>query len=367
MANTNSYAENMKNLTESVKDALELTNALNKSISGNENYVQMPNGTEIISMSNIANRIKRAEDTIAKFTQGKGIVETDDGTYRKISVDSVPKPANTITGLPSVTKFDINPNWFFELLQYPRCIVKLDLAGQIEEDSDRVYVNRIVIDVNQSRLTDEIRQDIISTTLDYGGMIDYLEENYIEYKEDKDEVKLPLTYEKYLGAFQITGTSIIKNSATGLNENWYYLSTLNYYTVDENGKVIDSGNVLTIDDQLRFGNSLFKIKSINQTDKRVLLEYSVGYESVGLYDMLELYNDPFSEKVISVGIGIDEINIVYVKGVNEKFNLMSREWSAPVAFFTNDLVYENDSAETFATYYRRNVSDFGKRWIEEAK
>ena len=367
MSNTNSYVENLRQLTENVKDVLAVANAINQSVSGTDEYAVIDSSLKIISNANIQQRLARVEDTVAKFTQGKGLIETDDGTYRKIKVDTVSKPAATINDLPGISTFSINPNWFFESLQYPRCIVNIDLKGKIDDDSDRAYVDRIIIDTNQERMTDEIKSTILSSTYEYGDMIEFLDNNLIEYKEDRDEVKLPLTYEKYKGIFQIVGTSLIKNEVTGISENWYYLSTINYSTVNEDGIVKEAGNVLNVDDYLRFNNSLFRIKAINQTEKRIRLEYSVGYETIGLYDYLEFYNDPFSEKIIHVGIGIDEIDIVYVKGVNENYNLLSREWSNPIIFFTNDLVYESDSSKKFITYYRDNVADFGRMWIAQAK
>lgn len=367
MSNTNSYAENLRQLTDNVKDVIAVANAINEAVAGTDEYAVIDSSLKIISNANIQARLSRAENTIAKFTQGKGLVETDDGTYRKIKVDTISRPAPTINDLPGVKQFAINPNWFFENLQYPRCIVKIDLKGKIDDDSDRAYVDRLIIDTNQDRLTDDIRNEIMSSNYEYGDMIEYLDNNNIEYKEDRDQVQLPLTYEKYKGIFQVVGTSLIKNATTGVSENWYYLSTINYSTVNEDGIVKESGNVLNVGDYLRYENSLFRVKEINQTDKRVRLEYSVGYETVGIYDFLELYNDPFSEKIISVGIGIDEIDIVYVKGVNENYNLLSREWSNPIIFFTNELEYESDSSKKFVTYYRDNVADFGRMWIAQAK
>ena len=367
MANTNSYSENMAKLTKAASDMLDVAQAMNETITGNNAEVVVTDDVVLPSYQNIVNRVERAERTISRFTAGKGVIETGDGTYRKINVETISRPANTIENLGGVSQFDIDPNWFFESLQYPRCNVKIDLAGKIEEDSDRVYVTRIIVDTNQDRLNDSIKSDILNTTLPYGEMIKFLEDNYITYKEDKDEIKLPLTYEKFNGEFQVTGINLIKNQETGLNATWYYLSTINYATVDDNGASDETGHVLQVDDYLRFNNSLFKIKEINQQEMRVKLEYSVGYDTIGLYDTLEFYNDPFKEKVVSVGISIDEINIVYIKGVNEKFNLLSREWSNPVIFESNTLIYSKDSEMTLLTYYVKNVADFGRMWISQVK
>ena len=367
MANTNSYSENMAQLTKAASDMLDVAKAMNETIVGNESEVVVSDDVVLPSYQNIVNRVERAERTMSRFTSGKGIIETDDGTYRKISVQTISRPANTIENLGSITTFDIDPNWFFESLQYPRCVAKIDLAGKIEEDSDRVYISRIIVDINQSRLTENIKNDILSSTLSYGEMIKYLEENYIEYKEDKDENKLPLTYEKFNGDFKVTGINLIKNPGNGLNYTWYYLSTINYSTVNDNGASDEAGHVLQVDDYLRFKNSLFKVKEINQSEMRVRLEYNVGYDNIGLYDTLEFYNDPFKEKIVSIGIGIDEIDIIYIKGVNEKFNLLSREWSNPIAFESNSLIYAKDSEVDMLSYYIQNVADFGRMWIAQVK
>jgi hypothetical protein len=365
--NTNSYSENMALLTKAAAEVLDVANAMNETITGNEAEVVVTDDVSLPSYQNIVNRVERAERTISRFTAGKGVIETDDGTYRKVRVETISRPANDIVNLESVTNFDIDPNWFFESLQYPRCVVKIDLAGKIEEDSDRVYVSRLIVDINQSRMNSDIIENLKQSDLTYSEMIKYLEDNYIEYKEDKDEVDLPLTYEKFNGSFQVSGINLLKNTTTGNNETWYYLSSINYSTVDDNGSGSDAGHILQAGDYLRFNNTLFRIKEIDQNEMRVRLEYNVGYDTVGLYDVLEFYNDPFKEKVISIGIGIDEIDIIYIKGVNEKFNLLSREWSNPVIFSTNDLVFEKDSDVSFLNYYIKNVADFGRMWISQVK
>lgn len=367
MANINSYAENLNALTQSTKEVINIATALNEAVTGNEAQVVVTEDKVMPSFENIIKRVERAENTVSKFVNGKGVVETNDGTYRKIKVDSVSKPAVTITNLTPIDNFDINANWFFESLQYPRCIVTIDLKGQIDDDSDRAYVNRVIIPANQETISDDVGTTILDGNLEYGALVDYLDSMSVAYKEDRDEVKLPLTYEKFKGTFQITSISVIKNMSTGLNEKWYYLSTVNYSSINEDGIVTDSGHVLNVGDYLRFNNSLFKIKEVNQTEKRVKLEYNLGYEAVNVYDSFELYNAPFNEKIISVGIGIDEYDVVYVKGVNENFNVLSRDWSNPIAFYTNELIFANDPNKRFDEFYVNNVADFGKRLIAQFK
>lgn len=368
MANNNSYSENMAKLTEAASEILEMTEAMSRTVTGNEAEVVITEDMVLPSYQNVINRLDRTERTVSRFIEGKGVVETDDGTYRKVRVETISRPANNIYNIGQTTTFDIDPNWFFESLQYPRCVTKIDLAGKIEEDSDRVYISRIILDINQDKLQNEsLRTEIKNSTLSYDEMIKYLETNGIEYKEDKDEARFPLTYEKYNGSFQVTGINLIKNQSSGLNQTWYYLSNINYSAVDENGNSNDDGYVLKIGDYLRFNNTLFRISEIDQSEMRVRLEYNVGYDTISLYNELEFYNDPFKEKVVNIGIGIDEIDIIYIKGINEKFNLLSREWSNPVIFETNKLVSSSDSNMTLQQYYIKNVADFGRMWISRIK
>lgn len=367
MANVNSYSDNLSKLTEASKNIVDIASALNTVMTGNTSQVVVGDGITLPSFQNIVNRMERVENTVSQFVQGKGVVEIDDGSFRKIKVDLISKPADTISNLPAVTTFSINPNWFFESLQYPRCVVNLDLKGQIDDTSDRAYVNRIIIDINQDGLSTEQIGEIKNLKLDYGEMIEYLDQRGISYTEDRDEAKLPLTYEKYRGYFQIINTSLVKNPTSNLNELWYYLSDVNYSTVSEDGVVLSSENILTKNDLLRFGDSVYKITNIDLSENRVVLGYNIGYETLGVGDTLEIYNNPFAEKIISVGISLNELCIVYVKGVNEHFNVLSREWSNPVIFLSNDLMSEDNSTLDFVTYYRNNVADFGKRLIGQFK
>lgn len=368
--NMNSYNKNMVELTKEIKDTLNYIQGINESFVS-ENDVVDVGDNKIPSLTAVSKKLDRVENTIAKFTKGKGVIETDDGTYRKIKVSTISSPPSQITNLNNILNFNINPNWFFESLQYPQCIVKVDLKNKIDDDSDRVYINRIILDstdipsTNSSML--EFYNDyIINKNLTYPETISIFEKYSINYREDKEEIKLPLTFEKYKGEFEITDVNLIKDDK-GISKKWYILNTVNYSLIDENGVEINNSYTLNIGDYLRYANSLFKIIDINTNQKRVRLDYAVGYESIGFGMVMEFYNTPFSEKIIEIGIGIDEIDIIYIKGVNEEYNLLAREWSDPITFYTNNLVFEDNDNISFNNYYIENVSDFGKNLIAQAK
>lgn len=373
--NVNSFTTNMSTLIDKVNDVINIAEGINNSISGSDAEITVKTSDSSITLpsyTNIIERVRRAENTVAAFTRGYGVVETDDGTYRKISVETVSKPPQDIVNSSVISTFGIDPNWFFESLQYPRCVIRLDLAGQIDPVSDRVYVNRVIIDsrgtVSNGTMSviDFYNANILSQNLNYQDLIELLEQYNVQYREDKSEIDFPLTYEKYSGDFAVQSVRLLKNSE-GVSQVWYFLDTLNYAEVDENGYILNNTHVLDVNDYLRFDDALYKIVEISQSQKRVRLEYAVGYSTIGQGSILEFYNQPFTEKIIDVGIGIHEIDILYVKGVNEQFNLLSRNWSNPVTFYTDDLVFEDNPDMTFSSYYSTYVADFGAAWIAQAK
>ena len=373
--NVNSFTTNMSTLIDKVNDVINIAEGINNSISGSDAEITVKTSDSSITLpsyANIIERVRRAENTVATFTRGYGVVETDDGTYRKISVETVSKPPQDIVNSSVISTFGIDPNWFFESLQYPRCVIRLDLAGQIDPVSDRAYVNRVIIDsrgtVSNGTMSviDFYNANILNQNLNYQDLIELLEQYNVQYREDKSEIDFPLTYEKYSGDFAVQSVRLLKNSE-GVSQVWYFLDTLNYAEVDENGYILNNTHVLDVNDYLRFDDALYKIVEISQSQKRVRLEYAVGYSTIGQGSILEFYNQPFTEKIIDVGIGIHEIDILYVKGVNEQFNLLSRNWSNPVTFYTDDLVFEDNPDMTFSSYYSTYVADFGAAWIAQAK
>ena len=366
MINSNSYAENLKKLTESSADIIAIASGINEAMAGNDAEVNISEDMSLPSFSNIVKRVERAENTISKFTQGKGVVETDDGTYRKIKVTNVSRPPEAISSLAFSNVFNIDPNWFFESLQYPRCTVSIDLTDKIDEDSDRVYVTRIILDRSNTDILDYYNTNIANKPVGYAALITMLEKDGITYKEDKDEIKLPLTYEKYYGEFRIVNTKLIQDNK-GVSRLWYFLDTLSYSEVNEAGIAVSTGNILSVNDKVRFNNSLYSVLEVDQSQNCVRLGYDIGYETLGNGDILEFYNAPFSSKVVNIGIGINEIDIVYVKGINEEYNLIAKDWSNPISFITNDLVFDGNTNITFEEYYSKNVADFGKSWIAQIK
>ena len=368
MSNINSFSENMTQLTASVADAMAMLSGYNESAisSDSSTKVTLIDGStiELPSYSNVIKRVDRAENTIASFVKGNGLVETDDNTFRKIKVSTVPKSPTKIKNVGEVSTFNIDSNWFFEDFMFPKCVVEIDLKNKIDDDSDRVYINRVILDYTTSYngvdVSTYYANNIQNKNISYPSLIEKLNNDGISYYEDQQTVQLPLYFEKYKGDFTIT-----QISQDG-GKLWYYLDTCNYKQVDINGVILSSSYLLSTDDYIRYNDSLYKITEIDQKNKRVTIDYSVGYETPSVGGTFYYYNTPFTEKIVKISIGFNEINILYIKGVNEEYNILGEEWSDPITYTTNDLKFSS-TGMTLAEYYPKYILDIGSEWIAKAK
>jgi hypothetical protein len=358
--NTNSFAEHMNRVVKNMNNSISALNGLSETIISNDDVVNidMNDGTyiQIPSYQNLLNRLKVVENTVENFTGGNGVVKTVDGTNRQIKVETLPKVPTRITNVVAPTKFKTNANWFFESLMFPKIVVSIDLTDKVEESSDRLLVNRVIIPLNDDN-NKFYEEQIKDKNLSYENLISLLTSKEVDYYEDLETVYFPLKSEKYSGIFNIIKSETINGI------EWYYLDTLFYgYSNDTN----NTANIeLKLGDTLRYYNSLFEIANIDKNTKRISLKPTIGLDKPIVGADFSYYESPFASKNIEIGIGIDEINCVYLKGVDENFNLTCAKWSECVNFISNNLVNENE--ETLYSFYRNYVSDFGAEWISQAK
>ena len=351
--NINSFADNVSKLVKSTNNAIASLNALNETMTTENDTVSIEleegNNIQIPSYANLIHRMKTVENTVDSFSSGNGVVKLADGTHRYVRVSNLPSIPKKIEGVVSPSYFNIDANWYFESLMFPRIIVNLDLTNKVEEDSDRIKVCRIIInndDFNKTFYETYIKDKNLS----YDSLITILGDNDISYFKDEDVIDFPLTTQQILGDFIIEKTEIING------ELWYYINDVNYST---NGEDNLRNINLKINDTLKYKNSLYKIEEVDLTLNKIRIISNLGMDVPSIGGVFTIYESPFKKKEIKIAIGIDEINCIYLKGVNENYNLLASDWSEPINFITNELTYEDNKNETLVNYYYNNVSDFG--------
>ena len=372
MANSNnSFTQTVADLTANVNVALAAMSGMNEALTTENDTVTITvEGTDpvtgdpslytysIPSYQYTLEHLERISNTVNTFVSGTGVVLLNDGTYRQVSTIPLAKSPAPITDLAAPTKFQWRNNWFFESFLFPQMYVQFNLKGRIDDRSDRVKVRRLIFDNFDEDETQWFKDTFIGNYYSYQDTITILAENGKRYWTDEEVQNLPLNPTKYTGSFIIKDKRIIDNS------EWYILNTLNYGLTTDT--TVINNIELKIGDQLRYNETLYKIDSIEVTEKRVKLIALVGVGKPNLNNKFYIYSTPFEEKDVRIPIGYNECNIVFIKGVNDDFNIVADSWGDGISFYTNDLTLSGSNT-TLESYYFNYVVDFGKQMEGQAK
>lgn len=365
--NQNSFAMNVAELTDNVNNAISTLTAISDSFIGYDSSVNFSLGDASViipSYNNVINRLNTVENTVKSFVSGQGSVKLLDGTNRMIKVTTLPSIPAKIENIDNVSNFYVDANWFFEQLLFPKIIVKFDLKDKISDDSDRIKIMRVILDISKDDNNSIINfydNNIKNKKITYPELISLLSNNNISYYEDEEILDLPIYENRYVGNFNIERTEIING------ELWYYLDNMYYGINNEYDQNVTNNIVLNVNDKLQYFESVYNIVSIDIPNKRIKIKSDIGFDVPGVGSILSIYNEPFNEKIINLPISINEINCVFFKGINDNYNILGDLWSDMVSFVTNDLKLYDDNTTTLLSYYVNNVADFGAEWLAEAK
>jgi hypothetical protein len=371
MNNINSFTQTTENLTRDVNIALSSLVSMNNTLTTQDDSVTITvEGTDPISgdpstytysipsYQYTLEELARISNTVNTLVSGNGVVLLKDGTYRQVSTVPLAKSPSPITNVSAPTKFNWRNNWFFESFLFPQMYIEFDLKGKIDDRSDRVKVRRVIFDNFDEDETQWFKDNLVGVYQSYQDTVNVLSQNGKKYWIDEEIQNLPINPTKYTGSFQITDKRVINNSM------WYFLDTINYGLTTDSSVV---NNIeLKIGDQIRSNESLWKIDSIETTEKRVKLTALVGVGNPNVNTFFYIYSTPFQEKKIQIPVGYNECQSIFIKGINDDFNIASDSWGDSISFYSNDLTLTNSTTD-LETYYLNYVVDFGKQMEAQAK
>jgi len=368
----NSFTETVNKFVEAGNIALNFAQKTNEALTTEEDTVTMTIQSvdpitgdsstatyDVPSYNSVIQQLNNANQTIETFTSGSGQVLLNDGTYRQVSVTAVPVSPAQITNVDVPTQFKAKSNWFFEDLMFPQIVVSFDLKNKIDDRSDRISVRRVIFNNDTDAETQWFQENLAGQEMDYFDVITLLSDNNKKYWQDDQLHILPLSTEEYTGYFNIIDKQVIDG------QNWFYLDTLKFGVPSDEPVVYNLQ--LAKSNFLRFNNGIYKINDIEVSEKRVQLIPMVGIEHPGVGGEFEIYSAPFSTKIADIPVGFDECNVMFIKGINDDYNIIADDWSKSIAFYTNDLTLTDNSEMTMDDYYNQYVSDFGKQMEGEAK
>lgn len=310
---------------------------------------------------------------------GAMIQTSNRNTWKKIiSVDLNREPL-TIARLPLVASFKTSPNWFFDSLLDPLIQVEFDLSDRVEENVRKCLSRRYIVDfakdssgnlttLGQSALNSfdarfknnsEIRvtdfEDWHKTT---PGVVEPNNPRFDEQIFDLEPNNL-----LYDGEFNVIGPPFEDKLNRKL---WYQLNTLDYTVIETNEL-----RQLSLNDELITNNNgksstRFKIIEISRAESkfRIRVERVEGIEPISQgIGTLKIYSPVVYNKKVKISIGFNERNVIFLKALNTENNLMSRQWSDGVGFYTSELNLSSTgdaNGLSMEQFYQDYVYDYGE-------
>lgn len=356
---------------------IEIIGALANSILQNKTTVNLklkdsqgnPVNITLPSLITLDADIKRIEKNIEQLSgnNSTAYIRNSDGSYNKIITNKKTSSPNQINGISVPVEFNRRNNWFFENFLSPLLYINFDLTNLIEPNVNKIAVKRFILDLDTQIKLNNFRNSLESRNdLQYEDVILFLNSRNISYFIDDDIYDIPASILRYEGKFGIVST-YNENTDSGTVKH-YKFTTLKYtdnISTYKNSKNLAVGDVLALDDTTRF-----EILTIDEASRDVTLKRISGSRAIPIGDnVLSIESKIYVSKEISVNVGYDEKQIIFLSAINTDDNIASTKYSPGVCFDSNTLVFRSNNGDevTLEEYYRKEVVDFGMHIMNLAK
>jgi len=382
MSANNSISQLLEQFLELNTNSLETFERINEAISTDKDTVSInlyDNATsemktiQIPAFGFLKREIERL-DTNLKHISGidasSANIKLKDGSYRRLHTAKLKGPSDSITSLSSPRTFNTKLNDFFEDFLNPLLTINLDVSGQIPTDTERCFVERLIIDSSDLKSTDYFDDNLKGqSNLAYNSVISNLKGEDIKYRVDSSVIDMPIRAVQYNGRFDVI--SVNNSQVTKIVDGESILKsvklfTLNKITYSESSKAMKDTEVLKVGDSLVITDGYstrYKIISIDGSKSQVELQLIEGYKSIKIgAKSLGIYKDIDNNLEVEINIGYDERQITFIKPIDPMSKIAAEDYSPGVAFFSNELsiILDNGEKMSLAAYYKDNVADFGQ-------
>ena len=382
MSANNSISQLLEQFLELNTNSLETFERINEAISTDKDTVSInlyDNATsemktiQIPAFGFLKREIERL-DTNLKHISGidasSANIKLKDGSYRRLHTAKLKGPSKSITSLSSPRKFNTKLNDFFEDFLNPLLTINLDVNGQIPADTERCFIERVIIDSSDLKSTDYFDDNLKGQSdLLHNTIISNLKGEAIKYRIDSNVIDMPIRSVQYNGRFDVisVNNSQVTKIVDGVTViKSVKLFTLNKLTYSDSSKVMKDTEVLKVGDSLVITDGYstrYKILSIDGSKSQVELLLIEGYSAIKVGSKsLGIYKDIDNNLEVEINIGYNERQITFIKPIDPMSKIAAEDYSPGVAFFSNELSLVLNDGETvsLASYYKDNVADFGQ-------
>jgi hypothetical protein len=368
------------------KNSLEIINKLSNATTSKEDIVSVEfidenNNASTISIPSwgyIINEIKRLDSNIKRLSgleDGDANVRNADGTVSRIYEAKPLIDPTAPANLQVPSNFKFRSNHFFESFLNPLLFVSFNLDGQVDPETKRVFVKRIIantatdaqknyFDTNLKGRNDISDIDLMNSLTGQG----------ITYTIDESPEDLPLRVIRYKGDFAVlrvfdtTVPVTIGGQVVNQNVRKYKLDTITYKDLITSGS--NSDRQIKVGDQLMTkGGSKLEVTSIDLSELTVVLKRLSGYDPVPIGEAaLTLSSDILSPLQVNVNIGHDERQGVFIKAINDNYHVTGSTYSNGVIFHSNEMIIGTSNGNmTLDEFYKTQVADFGSQFLSNTK
>lgn len=368
------------------KNSLEIINKLSNATTSKEDIVSVEfiddnNNASTISIPSwgyIINEIKRLDSNIKRLSgieDGDANVRNADGTVSRIYQSKPLMDPTAPANLQVPANFKFRSNHFFESFLNPLLFVSFNLDGQIDPDTKRVFVKRII-----ANTTTDAQKNWFDTNLK--GRNDISDSDFmnalvgqsITYTIDESPEDLPLRVIRYKGDFSVlrvfdtTVPVTIGGQVVNQTVRKYKLDTITYKDLISSG--LNSDRQIKVGDHLMTkGGSKLEVTSVDLSELTVVLKRLSGYDPVPIGESaLTLSSEILSPLQVNVNIGHDERQGVFIKPINDNYHVTGSTYSNGVVFHSNEMIIGTANGNmTLDEFYKTQVADFGSQFLSNTK
>lgn len=319
-------------------------------------------------------RIDKTIQGMAGLGDSNAKVRLPDGTYKTIYLSSIAKDPKPIGNVSTPTKFQTRSNWFFESFLNPLLYVEFDISAYVDPETERVRVLRLLCNTDNTDKIAYFDNNIKGRNdLDYEKTLEELQKRNISWSVDDEIVPMDPSVARYSGTFDVINViedevpTLISGQTVNVKNRLYRVHKLTYTdnleTVTDN-KVLKSGDTLLVGE-----NTKYLIESVDSDKYLIKVKRISGYDSIKIgIGTLEIYSPTFAKKEIDVNVGFDERQVVFLKPIDPKFEIIATKWSPGIGFYSNELIINTSSGnKSLDDYYKEEVVDFGTALLSIAK
>jgi hypothetical protein len=382
------------------QNVTEILTKLDQSLHSNDSFVTLKTidstGKEMTSQFPTMGYFKQQLDRVVK-TLGilSGIegnpasIEIANNSFKRIITADLNLEPKKIDNLDPVSVFKTNPNWIFDSFLNPKISVELDLTNKVEARIRQIQTRRFIVEFDRQLTVDVTGNEVATLTtlgqarkdefdLKYKGKsnIDLIE--FVQYLKqqgvvnrvddtliDEDYFRIEPNRLNYKGLFSVLSTDV----DTINKKLWYILDTLTYYDVSNESSLpapvqLKVGDLVNVNPNVAnvTSTTVYKVIEISTitSDLRVRFEQVYGEEPIPVrIDALNFYSEFVPSRKVRVSIGFDEHNVLFVRPFDDVNNLIGKDWSSGIGFYTNELKLDDNNGEAFSEYYVKQVYDYG--------